>query len=51
MVAPPSSVDDTDYVVIVDNNGEFSEYGVVPEVFIDRKTGSYNSENKKNIDP
>ena len=51
VVAPPSSVDDTDYVVIVDNNGEFSEYGVVPEVFIDRKTGSYNSENKKNIDP
>tara|TARA_R100001530_G_scaffold56641_1_gene41341 strand:+ start:272 stop:2314 length:2043 start_codon:yes stop_codon:yes gene_type:complete len=51
VVAPPSAVNDTDYVVIVDNNGEFSEYGVVPEVFIDRKSGSYNSENKKNIDP
>ena len=51
VVAPPSSVNSTDYVVIVDNNGEFSEFGVVPEPFINRSTGSFSPENTGNIDP
>ena len=51
VVAPPSNVNDIDYVVIVDNNGEFSEFGVVPEPFINRSSGSFNPENTGNIDP
>ena len=56
VVAPPSNVNNkdgvlTDYVVIEDNNGEFSEFGVVPEPFINRSTGSFSPENTNNIDP
>jgi len=43
VVAPPSNVNNTDYVVIVDNNGEFSEFGVVPEPFISRSVMTYSA--------